>query len=340
MEHQNRPRNRLVTVIIIVITLVGVVLIAFDWKNMRSVLAQTDWHYLPAALLFTFFSYLPYSYAYAIVSQMMGIRMGKRELTEVCFMSTIVNHVLTSGGVAGYSLRYLLMKMYGVSLKDVLASSLLHYFLTSLYMLTFLPLTFIYLLLHVQVPRGIAIALGIMTLLFGLILILITGLLLFPSRRGPIINLLARLGQAFLRRDLKPWLIQLDEALTRGTQEIRRRPMKLVWILLLTLVDFICSIAAMGFCFNAMGLPVRAGVLLTGYVIGIMAGLLSMVPGGFGVQEGSMAGIFVLLGIQFEQAILATILFRFIYYLLPYFLILLIYNRLLRQARQQELTER
>lgn len=335
LDAKPQPHNRLISALIISITLVGVVLVASDWQDMRQVLAEADWRYLPLVLLFTFFSYTFYSYAYAFVAQMLGIAMGKRELAEVCFISTVVNHVLTSGGVVGYSLRYLLMKMYNVTLKDVLASSILHYYLTSLDMLTFLPLSFIYLLLNAAVPRGAAIALGVMTLIFGLVLVLITGLVLFPSRRRPIISLLARLGRKFLRRNLVTWLTQFDETVTRGMEVVRNKPLVLVWIMLLTLLDFSCSIIAMGFVFEALGPPVKAGALVSGYVIGIMAGLMSMVPGGLGIQEGSMAGIYALLGVRFEQAILAAILFRILYYLLPYFLILPFYNRLLHQAGKQ-----
>lgn len=339
MEPITRSHNRLITTIFLAITLLGVVLVAADWHEMRQVLVEADWRFLPLVLLFTFFSYTFYSYAYAFVSQMLGIQMGKRELAEVCFISTVVNHVLTTGGVVGYSLRYLLMKMYNVTLKDVLTSSILHYYLTSLDMLTFLPLSFIYLLLNAAVPRGVAITLGIMTLLFGLVLVLITGLVLFPSRRRPIIYLIARIGRKILRRDPITWLTQLDETLTCGTEAIRRKPIRLVWIMLLTLLDFTCSIIAMGFVFEALGPPVKAGALVTGYVIGIMAGLLSMVPGGLGVQEGSMAGIYALLGVHFGQAVLAAILFRILYYLLPYFLILPFYNRLLHRAAKQALSE-
>jgi uncharacterized protein (TIRG00374 family) len=335
MKPTTRSHNRLVTVLILAITIIGLVLVASDWQNMRQVLVEADWRYLPLVLLFTFLSYSFYSFAYAFVSQMLGIQMGKRELAEVCFISTVVNHVLTTGGVVGYSLRYLLMKMYNVTLKDVLSSSILHYYLTSLDMLTFLPLSFIYLLLNATVPRGAVIALGLMTLIFGLVLILITGLVLFPSRRRPIISLLAHLSLKILHRDLITWLTQFDETLTCGTEAIRHKPLTLVWIMLLTLLDFACSIIAMGFVFEALGPPVKAGALVTGYVIGIMAGLLSMVPGGLGVQEGSMAGIYALLGVHFEQAVLAAILFRILYYLLPYFLILPFYNRLLHRASKQ-----
>lgn len=335
MEPTSRSHNWFVTVFIIIITLFGIVLVASDWQEMRQVLTQADWRYLPLVLLFTFLSYSFYSYAYAVVAKMLGIQMRKRELTEVCFISTVVNHVLTTGGVVGYSLRYLLMKMYKVSLKEVLTSSILHYYLTSLDMLTFLPLSFIYLLLHANTPRGVVIVLGFMTLLFGLVLILITGLVLFPSRRRPIISILARISRKILRRDLQSWLTQLDETLTRGTEAFHHQPIKLAWVMLLTLFDFACSIIAMGFVFEALGPPVKAGALVTGYVIGIMAGLLSMVPGGLGVQEGSMAGIYALLGVQFEQAVLTAILFRILYYLLPYFLILPFYNRLQIKAKQQ-----
>ena len=183
MEPITRSHNRLVTVLILAITLLGVVVVASDWQDMSQVLAQADWRYIPVVVLFTFFSYLCYSYGYAFVCELLGIQMHKRELAEICFISTVVNHVLTTGGVAGYSLRYLLMKMYKISFKDVITSSFLHYYLTSLDMLTFLPLTFIYLLLHAEVPRGWAIGLGLMTLLFVLVLVLTTGIVVFPSRR-------------------------------------------------------------------------------------------------------------------------------------------------------------
>ncbi len=339
MQPLSKPHNRLVAVIIIAIIIVGLALVISNWQDMRRVLLEADWRYLLPVVLFTFLSYSFYSYAYAYVAQQLGIRMGKRELSEICFISTIVNHVLTTGGVVGYSLRYLLMRMYRVSLKDVLTSSFLHYYLTSLDMLTFLPLSFIFLLSHAAVPRSVAIALGVMTILFGAVLFLTTGLVIFPSRRRPFIALLGRLGTRLLHRDYDAWLTQLDESLTRGTEVIRQKPLKLVWIMSLTLLDFSCSIIALGFVFEALGPPVEAGVLVSGYVIGIMAGLLSMVPGGLGIQEGSMAGIYALMGVRLQQAILAAILFRLLYDLLPYFLILPFANRLVRRARLQVIPE-
>ena len=80
--------------------------------------------------------------------------------------------------------------------------------------------------------------------------------------------------------------------------------------------------------------PLKLGVLISGFSIGMTAGVLSMVPGGLGVQEGSMAGVYALLGVPVHQAILAAILFRVLYYFAPYLFSLSLYHRLLRKVEQ------
>jgi uncharacterized membrane protein YbhN (UPF0104 family) len=55
-----------------------------------------------------------------------------------------------------------------------------------------------------------------------------------------------------------------------------------------------------------------------------------MIPGGLGVQEGSMAAVYALLGVPFGQALLAAILFRAIYYFIPFLFSLGFYWRLMR----------
>jgi uncharacterized protein (TIRG00374 family) len=60
-------------------------------------------------------------------------------------------------------------------------------------------------------------------------------------------------------------------------------------------------------------------------------GLVSMIPGGLGAQEGSMGAVYALLGVPLEQAMLAAILFRAVYYLVPFLISLAFYRRLLRE---------
>ena len=57
-------------------------------------------------------------------------------------------------------------------------------------------------------------------------------------------------------------------------------------------------------------------------------------PAGIGVQDFSMAGVFALLGYSFEQAVLASILWRGVFYLLPYIASLGFYWHLMRKMRR------
>jgi uncharacterized membrane protein YbhN (UPF0104 family) len=55
------------------------------------------------------------------------------------------------------------------------------------------------------------------------------------------------------------------------------------------------------------------------------------VPGGLGIMDGSMVAVFVTLGVQFEQAVVAILIFRAAYYGLPILGSLLLAPRMLRR---------
>jgi len=92
----------------------------------------------------------------------------------------------------------------------------------------------------------------------------------------------------------------------------------LALLLALTVVDWVSTVTALWFCFYALGNPIGIGTLLTGFSFGVTAGFISFVPGGLGVQEGSMAGIYALLNVPIRTAVLAAILFRVVYYFIPF----------------------
>jgi uncharacterized membrane protein YbhN (UPF0104 family) len=54
-----------------------------------------------------------------------------------------------------------------------------------------------------------------------------------------------------------------------------------------------------------------------------------MIPGGLGVQEGSMTAIYVGFGVDPEQAVLAVLAFRLVYQTVPFVISLPLYKRLM-----------
>lgn len=332
VEQQPTSRRRIILGLAVVAMLLGVLAAAADWDEFRRLVGEADWQPVPVALLLTAISYACISYSFARVSQVLGIRMGWRGLTEIGFVTTVLNHLLTGGGIVGYSMRYMLMQGHGVAMKDVLAASILHFYLTSLAMLATLPFGIAYLLANAPITEGLAIAIGLVTLLLALVSIVATALIFVGSLRGTILRMLYRAVRVLTHRNIEPTLSLFDATMTRGVAIMRERPLTLFLIVVLDGLDWLSSAAVLWFCFDALGPPVQPAVLLSGFVIGMMAGALSIVPGGLGIQEGSMAGVFALLGTPFEQAVLTAVLFRGIYYLLPCVVSWGFYVRLVRRT--------
>lgn len=329
-----KPRffnGRVLVGLILLLGLVLGVLFTMDIERQRQVLAQADWRALPVALLFTAISYLATGYLFARVSHMMGIRMGVRDLTEIGFTTAALNHVLTSGGVAGYSVRYLLMRENGVKLKDVLAASALHYYLTSLLMLAMLPAAFAYLLLNTSMARGVVIGLGIVTVIVTIIFLLASGMIFLQGVRTPLLGWLGRIVHKVAKRDIQEELDNFNIALSRGVKVLRQKPMEFVVAILLVAADEFSSAAVLWFCFTALGTMVTVGEVLSGYVIGIMSGVVSLVPGGLGIQEGTISGVFSLFGTPIQQAVLAAVLFRLVFFILPYVVSFIFFGGLMRR---------
>ena len=104
-------------------------------------------------------------------------------------------------------------------------------------------------------------------------------------------------------------------------------------------IDWAFSAAALWFCFRAFDVTLSVGQLISGFVIGTVAGVASMFPGGLGIQEASMTGIFALLGVSFEKAVVASILYRVVYSIVPYLVSLVFYRWILRQNGKNEITQ-
>jgi uncharacterized protein (TIRG00374 family) len=327
--------KRLIPALIIAVAILGIIFIVMDRSEIEKVLGQASWRPLPFALMATFVSYFCISFSFARVSKSLGIQMKLMDLTAVGFVTTVLNHVLTSGGTAGYSVRYMLMNRHSVGMKDVLAASILHFYLTSLAMVGMLPVGLIYLLLHSSISRGLAILLAVLALLDLLAAVFASSLVFLSTMRKRVLAGLTKAARRLIHRDLEPTLERFDATMTQGVEFMRHHPSTLILIMMLIVIDWACSALTLWFCFGALGTDVTLGELITGFVIGTVAGVISMIPGGLGVQEGSMAGIFALLGVSFEHAVLASILFRVVYFMIPYIFSLGFYWWLLRRKGQK-----
>ena len=316
--------------LVLVCALLGLLLASMDARDAAQVLHQAHWFYVPVAVLCTALSYGCLSGGYAAIHRVFGIRVPRRDLLEIGFISFALNNLLSIGGTAGYSLRLVLLRRRGLAAGDVLAASLVHSYLNHIVMMSLLPLGLLYLLLRHPLGQRQTESLTAASVLALLLLAGSTVLLGHRAARAKAARFLGAASRRLLRRDVEPVLRHLDATLGVGMDAIRARPRLLVLPILLVLGDWATSVLALDFCFRALGEALHPGVLLTGFALGVTLGFLSMLPGGMGVQEGSMVGTYALLGVDYERAVLASMLFRVLYYLLPFAVSLLLYVRLLR----------
>ena len=315
---------------ILFLLLIGVVLIFFDRERILPMLNEADWKFLPGALFFIACSNILVSYSYVVLARLMGIRMNGLKLAETFFVTTMMNRLIRSGGAAGLSVRYLIMKPYGVELNDVLNSSIIHFLLGSLLMTAMLPLEILYMVYFVSIPQGLRFPLIALAIL-GIIMAVGASSAVFSNGlRAAIARFSVWVTRKVARKDISAWVDEYASHAASAAQIIKASPTRFTAIMLLLIAEMLANMIVLGYCLKAFGADLNFGGVASIYVISILSGVLSMVPGGMGVQEGAITGLSVAQGVPFEQSVLAALLFRVVATIVPYLASLVFYPHLLK----------
>ena len=324
-----RYRQKITVGAIIGLLILGVVLIVLDWPNVKAVLAEAEWKQVFFSLLFIVFSYFFLSYGFTVVSKIFQVPMNRLSLMNVGFVSAALNNLLDFMGMGGHALRIMLMQRKGVKTGQALAPSIFHSHSHNLGMFCLLPIGLIYLLVNRLVSPAGAVGLIIFTVVIIAFIIVATVVVFKRSLRLFITNFLSKVIKFVIRKDATPFFDTFDDTMTAGVSAIKDHPQILILVILCVIAEWAFMLVGFWFCFDALGSPVSPGILITGFAVGISVGNISMFPGGLGIQEASMAGLYSLLGVAFSRGVLASVLFRVVYDFIPFIISLFFYRRLL-----------
>jgi hypothetical protein len=129
------------------------------------------------------------------------------------------------------------------------------------------------------------------------------------------------------RRRLFSFQHHLDEGLDFVLARKHRMLGPAAWILL----DWFMTMGILWWAFRVLHHPLAPGLVLIGMGVGLVLSFVSIVPGGLGIVEGSMTAVFVGLGVPFDTAVMAVLIFRSAYYVIPVLVSLLFFHGLVRQ---------
>ena len=322
--------QRLIIAIIVAMVLFGFVVVVLDRKNIGLVISQANWHLVLPALLFTAISFFALTYSFMLVSRAFGIPIKSGELLKIGFISIALGNMLSLPAAPEYALRLLLMKHRGANTRDILAASIFHSYLTSMVLLSLFPIGTLTLTLKGGLPSPLI----FVTFATICTVVIVTGttIMFAPGFRGVLLHGLNSIWHTVTRRNLGQQIVVFNDSLTYGIDIIRSHTYLLLSLIGLIALDWAATLAALLFCFRSVGAIVPLGTLLTGFSGGVIIGFVSFIPGGLGIQEGSMTTIYTILGINLEQSLLAVVIFRLVCYFLPFALSLLFYRRLLQKS--------
>lgn len=287
-------------------------------------------------VLATVGSYLTMAWSYQGIARAAGHALPFGEMFRITLVANTANYLLSTGGLSGFALRMYLFARRGIPAGSAVLISLVQTLLTNLTLLIFVLWGFCVLLLsHTLVGRDL-IAAG--ALLVGFSIVVVAASIALARRRWrrrllhgatrAVDRLLGRVAPH--RRPPRSALIRFQHNVDVGLQFLMERPHEMVGPTIYILLDWVCTLLVLYTAFVAIGAPIAMSTVIAGFAIGMFFSIASLVPGGLGILEGSMAAVFVALGVQYEHAVVAILIFRAAYYGVPMLASLVLAPRMLR----------
>jgi glycosyltransferase 2 family protein len=268
-------------------------------------------------------SYLVMARSYQGIARAAGSDVPFWEMLKITFVANTVNYIVSTGGLSGFAVRLFFFLRLSIPSGTAVTISLVQTFITNVVLLFFVVIGFAY-LLSAHDLRGYALGTTAILLFFFILASAVAMLLLFHrGLRRRTLFLMAETVHWFMHRFFprhKPGRVRIwrfQRNLNRGIEFLLARKRQMLMPVFWIIADWIFTLLILYGAFITVGYPIPMTFVVVGFAVGIILSLVSFVPGGLGVMEGSMAAIFASLEVPFETAVVAVLIFRFAYYVLP-----------------------
>lgn len=315
------------------------VLIAFsDVHLLWQTAVGVDPWLLLMALFCAVVSYLTMTRSYQGIAWAAGAHVGFGGMLRITVVANTVNYLVSTGGLSGFAVRMYFFIRMAMPSGTAVVISLIQTFITNLILLFCVVVGFWYLVSQHRL-NGFALVSSSVLLTISVTASILAIVLLAHRRLRRRTLFLACEGlHWFLHRFLprhKPARVRLwrfQRNLNRGIDFLLERKRLMVVPVLWIVADWVATIGILYVAFIAVGHPLPAGLVMVGFSIGVVLSAVSLVPGGLGIMEGSMAAIFRSFSVPLESAVIAVLIFRLAYYVFPAVVSLFFFRGMLIQG--------
>ncbi len=243
---------------------------------------------------------------------------------KISLLSATLNYMMSVAGLSGVAAKVYLLSREDIPPSNTLSVSIIHGFLTNTIAVLFIYLGFFYLYSQHQITDRDRLFFGIAVLIVAFLLTVLTiQTIIHEAFRIKVWDVGMRIVTSFCKKIGKPQWIRSEraEAFFENFNGSLNMIMKNSGVLLvpaiLAFFDWVFMFLCLKLSFVAIGYPVGNKVLMVGFSIGLFTGLFSLTPASIGLMEGSMAGAFYLMGLDYDLALVAILIYRIAYYFLP-----------------------
>ncbi len=311
---------------------VGIIaLLVYQGKDsMVKIWQEVQTKYLFLSLISSVLIYVAMGMSLYEVLRIMGRRINKGAAIGIALVSTTVNYVVSSMGVSGFALRAHLLNRrrvpFGMCVTASIVISVLLYFVLAIIILQGSILMFFNAsATTLQIVKNF-----LLIVVMCAVCAFITAFLFNNEWRSKWVRRMFRWLNKFLFhvfRALIPkgcyddFVDQLDE----GINLIHKKKNKLTKTIIYVCADWLFTIFVLYFAFRAVGIHISTAVLVAGFAVGMATTLIPVLPGGLGAMELAMTAVFSQMGIDWDAALMATLIYRVVYYILPGIVSIFIY---------------
>ncbi len=344
-EDADPPRRGSRVALVVAVAIgVGVFLVLVLLTNVQELLhtaANVQPLQLAVPLALSVLSYAAMARSYQGIADVAGRHLPFREWLRITFVSNTANFLVTSAGLSGFAVRMLLLSQHGVSSGRAVLISLVQTFLTNFTLLLFILSGIVALVVRKHIGGMLLLFATSAVVGFALLLVFVFVLAVRPELRRRTLLRLTVIAHRLGRRIVPRWTPRLGQlakwqhTLDQGFDFLLKRKQSMIAPTFWICFDWVLTIGVLWTAFWAVDHPLPLSIVIMGFGVGLLTTLVSFVPAGIGIMEGSMVAVFVSLKANQAKALVAVLIFRLTYQVVPLAVSLLLFHGLVRQALRQ-----
>ncbi len=333
---------------VIISLLVGLAVLIFvvsfaDLHQLENILAKADLTWLILCVAASLSSYCCIAAVMHHILVVLKERLPFKDVFEIALLSCSVNYLVAFAGLSGLAAKIYMLAKENVAPSKTLSVSILHGFLTNTIAVLFVFLGFYYSFSYIEMS-AYELEFGILVLVIAFLLTWITVKIMVDSGfRQKFYDVTTAIWEKTTKSKItRRWRLDKEKAdeffrsFDQGMQILVENVRNLWKPCLYAALDWGLMILCLELSFVAVGHPLSFKILIIGFSVNIFTSLFSVVPASLGIMEGAMAGSFALMGVSYESALAAVIIYRIAYYLIPMLISVFFYYRFFPRTGELE----